>query len=195
MVRKSPNINNTIVPTSSEPDWITPTLKARSQKLSIFKDYLSCEAKHALDLMVMVIKGQCGAAEKTGAKPFSGFDGTALNSAFDKLGWGEDGWYGLLLAPSGACALEKEQLRILIEALDPTVIVTVDEPARQLVAKTVLDYEQLAAWASGTTTDAQGRLLVRVDGFEAALGSETEKQMVWQQLKGASRSEVLRRFR
>jgi len=171
--------------------------------------------------MVLVVKGHRGVAETAGGAPLSGRDGAALKSAFERLGWGaadEDVqyWCGVLLTPLKAEPLADARLRLLIESIDPTVIVTLDEHARLALVGVLLEEKsfvrrlpqpptkggasasspsQTAQWLPKTTTDAGGRLLVSVDGFEAALDSDTSKQRVWQQLKQAAYSEALKRFK
>ncbi|MCL2756892.1 MAG: uracil-DNA glycosylase family protein [Coriobacteriia bacterium] len=212
-------------PTQRDITWLTATLKARALDLEPFAAYLSCGPKRALESMVLVVKGQRGAAEEAGGVPFSGRDGAALKGALVRLGWINPGdedanWCGVLLAPLSvaplsaaplstaplsaaplstaplsAAPLTKERLRLLIEIIDPVVIVTLDEEARQATGKAMLSQQTLSLWHPKTAIDAGGRLLVSVHGFEAALGSEAEKQLVWQQLKQASRAELLKRFR
>ena len=173
---------------------ITQVLEARAQALEPYLKYLSCEADRALESMVFAIKGRCGAAESAGGKALSGRDGVALKAAIERLGWGENGFCSALLTPSAADPLCGRHLRYLIECIDPVVIITLDEEASEAVVKAFLPELDLSMWSPKNPTDAQGRLLVSVSNFEAALDSEVDKQRAWQQLKQASRSEVLKRF-
>jgi len=228
-------------------EWITGMLEARAVELEPYAAYLSCGASRALESMVLVVKGKRGKAEEAGGAPLSGRDGAALQSAFMRLGWentdgGAHNWCGVLLTPRGVAPLAADTLRLLIETIDPMVVVALDGQAFQAVSSALLSRQAVAAtqqpagrtgqsadgawqlvdrtqkpvdrtqspadrtsvrattsqpitWSPGKTTDAGGRLLVSVNGFEAALGAETDKQLVWKQLKQASRAEVLKRFK
>ena len=105
----------------------------------------------------------------------------------------------MLLAPKGVEALCGSHLQLLIETVDPTIIVCLDNEAASAVSEALclkaLPAKKPMRQSQESTTDAGGRLLVYVDGFEAALNSESDKQRVWQQLKQASCSNVIKRFK
>lgn len=196
---------------------ITRTFDLRAQALEPFASFLSCDVRSALDALVLAIKGKPSAGEAAGGLPLSGRDGVALTAAFERLGWSNTEWCGVLLAPGsadlgadpgadlgadsgadpGADSLteEPERLRLLLEILDPLLIVALDEEARVALVNALDVGDHLAAWEKKTAAEAQGRLLISVDDFEAALDSEVEKQLVWQQLKRAARTEALKRLK
>ncbi|MDR2714785.1 MAG: hypothetical protein LBB42_04615 [Coriobacteriales bacterium] len=190
----------TMTNTKTKESQIAATLAARALVLEPFVTALNRSAAQALESMLLVVKGQCGAAENAGGTPFSGNDGAALNRAFEQLGWDEKAWCGLLLESSKvgspkADSLTGEQLNLLIEYIDPVVIIALDEVARQTLLQSMLGAKNLNTWFPRKTREVQGRLLVSVDGFEAALGSDTHKQLVWHQLKQASYAEATKRFK
>ena len=180
--------------TQKDASWAADTQKARAQALEPFDAYLSRNAEQATEAMVLAIKGKRGHAEEAEGTPLSGRDGAALASAFERLEWNERDWCGAVLSPREAPLLTGECLRLFIEVLDPMIVVTLDEEARKEVIQ-ALGREAERADGLRKTIEIQGRLLVNVDGFEAALDSEIDKQHVWQQLKQASRAEVLKRFK
>jgi len=141
--------------------------------------------------MVLLVKGERGAAEEAGGPPFSGADGEALSSALERLGWGANNWCGLLLAPLGRPALAEEGLLLLIETLDPTVVVVSDGAARKAFCEAYAgrDGAGMTLEAFGETT-IQGRRHVCVGEFEQGLASEDAKQRAWLQLKKLDRSRV-----
>ena len=193
--------------------WASATHKARIQALESFIPYLNCGIDRAAESMMLAVKGWRGEAEEAGGKPLSGFDGKALERAFERLEWTTDTWCGILLTPVGAEPLNGDHLRRFIEILDPTVIVALDDAAYRALSEVLSEAFvgnisnevslrqnsiEVSPKQNPKTTDAQGRLLVSVNGFEAALNSlnlEADKQRVWWQLKQASRAEALKRLR
>jgi hypothetical protein len=142
--------------------------------------------------LALCIKGDKGAAEAAGGPPLSGADGAALAKAADTLGWGSDGWCGLLLAGAsagadGADAIDASTLALIIEIVDPQVVVALDESARQALILAYAKSEpalrgQLKA---GAQARVLGRTLASVPDFEGALADPERKQRAWQQLKAA----------
>jgi hypothetical protein len=133
---------------------------------------------------LVAVKGVPGEAEREGGLPFSGADGTALDKAFGRLGWGYGSkdtrtWLGVLL-PSGSF-----DLRLVCEIVDPLAIVALDERARGAIVDAFKSTEEgfLADFTPGAQSTVAGRLLISVDGFEDALSDETAKQRAWAQLK------------
>ena len=169
-----------------------------------------------VETLLLAVKGRRGLAEEARGRPFSGQDGKALGSACERLGWEIQSCCGVLLAPLGPKAetlegngegeikrnagaeaetLKGERLRLLIEILDPMVIVALDKDAYQALSEMFASAEGAPVkWAFETAAEVQGRLLVSIEGFEAALNSEAGKQRVWRQLKQASYAETLKRF-
>ncbi|MDR2035306.1 MAG: hypothetical protein LBP91_01330 [Coriobacteriales bacterium] len=142
---------------------------------------------------VLAIKGQPGEAENKGQPPFFGSDGEALESAFVALGWGSNNWCGIALDLPGKGVVSEQDLRMLIEIIDPTVLLALD---RMAALKLKESYGELlpSIPEPGIMTKLLGRALVFVDGFEAALTSQQEdeaKRRAWQQLKAIKTSPLL----
>jgi len=186
-----------------------------------YKDHLSsssvCE--------VLLIKGTPGSAELSGAAPFSGADGKALSAALESLGWGTDNWVGIItklpvpaLSPEPNAQISSReltpyQLRLIIEVIDPQLIIALDEKAHHDVMAAMAvnseindfvaadhtsgdatqgqrSYPQKATpalWRAGEKTLLSGRLLLIVSDFENSLSDDRSKQQVWAQLKQVAR--------
>jgi hypothetical protein len=144
------------------------------------------------ETLVLVIKGQAGAAEAGGGKPFSGPDGEALDKALSALGWSAGGWLGVLLTAPGLEPLSAEQLRLLCEIVDPLLIIALDEVARQSLREAFARPRPgLAAdFEPGARSQMLGRVFVSVDGFESSLADQAAKQRCWAQLKQAAKQTV-----
>ena len=154
-----------------------------SQQLGSYAAYLSGNGLAS----VLVIKGICGSAEQAGNLPFSGADGEALEKALSALDWGPNVWRGVLLNPQDEQPLDVANLRLIIEAFDPLTIITTDEVARLALiqACSLEKTNQAHLFVPGGTISVLGRMLVSVDGFEAALTNPKAKQVAWMQLKQA----------
>jgi hypothetical protein len=155
-------------------------------QLETYRPYLSGEILTSL----VVLKGKAGVAENAGEAPFFGEDGAALEKALVALGWPDECWCGVLLAPTVPAdtpPLSPGALRLLCEILDPWTIVALDEPARRALVDAFAQVESgfLADFTPGGQTVVLGRNLISVDGFEEALDDSAAKQRVWAQLKRA----------
>lgn len=126
-------------------------------------------------------KGVPGPAERAGGAVCSGDDGVALAKAAVALGYGEDS-----LAAVYVAGLSPDDLRIIIEAIDPAVVVSVDAPARVMVSRAL--GAPLPSY--GVLVRAAGRRFLAVDSFEESLVSDEAKRRSWHQLKAARRKPV-----
>jgi hypothetical protein len=174
----------------------TPVLNPRQSLTHQLKPYVLYLSGDIL-AELLLIKGVAGRAERRGEAPFFGEDGEALEKALRALGWPEDCWCGILLAPPSLQSLRPEGLRLLCETVDPRVIVALDEVARCALIEAFAPVEPKlsATLAPGGQTLVLGRRLISVDGFEEALiagaeGDASAKQRVWAQLKQATPDQV-----
>ncbi|MCL1847626.1 MAG: hypothetical protein FWF91_06660 [Coriobacteriia bacterium] len=139
---------------------------------------------------LVAIKGIPGSAELAGELPFSGDDGLALDKAFGRLGWGFGSldtriWLGVALSLPNQPTLTAQQLQLICETVDPLALVALDDPARLALIHAFTSAEEglLIDFTSGTEASVLGRRLYSVEGFEAALADEKDKQKAWAQLK------------
>jgi hypothetical protein len=163
--------------------WLQPKLPdllaLRRVQLEPFLAYLYGNRQAS----ILVLKGARGTAEQGGSPPFFGADGAALTSAFEALGWGANGWCGILLEPLGLPMLDAQQVRLLVEYIDPLVVVALDAAAAAVLAGG-FEHELFGKKLKmGKKTGVLGRLFLAIDDFESALNNPERKQMVWAQLK------------
>jgi len=72
-----------------------------------------------------------------------------------------------------------ERTRLMVEAVDPRIIIAVDP----LAAEDVLNAYGCEPVSAGTLTRVRGRAFVALEGLEASLSDEALKRRVWRQLK------------
>jgi len=133
--------------------------------------------------VVMAVKGLPGPAESSGDPAMSGADGEAFRKAVETLGWPPEQVFYTLSRPEpglepARCA---DRLRAQVEAIDPRVVVALDQTAAADLAAGF----GLASIEAERPVTISGRLLVVVDGFEASLGDERAKRASWRQLQYA----------
>ncbi|MDO4850964.1 MAG: hypothetical protein Q4A93_03795 [Actinomycetota bacterium] len=126
-------------------------------------------------------KGVPGPAEQAGGAICSGEDGAALAKAAVALGYGEGSFAAVDVA-----GLPPDDLRIIIEAIDPAVVVSVDAPAREVVSQAL----GTSLPVYGVLVRAAGRRFLAVDSFEESLVSDEAKRRSWHQLKAARRKPI-----
>ncbi|MDO4796972.1 MAG: hypothetical protein Q4A01_03020 [Coriobacteriales bacterium] len=129
---------------------------------------------------LLFCKGRASAAEKNGADPFCGADGTALRASLVALGYAPEHWAGLATWDNGGAPLDAELLRRAVLALDPaTVVACDDEAAQALCAAFVTGDLQVP----GQVWSVCGMRMIGLGGFEDALGDSRSKQLMWARLK------------
>lgn len=132
---------------------------------------------------VLFVKGEKGPAEQEGRPLLSGPDGTALRAALIKLGYAPEDWAAVSSSVSPAL------LRRAILALDPATLVVCDEAAtavaRDAFADDLFALADLedALLSPGRVVQVAGMRVLNLGGFEAALASSRQKQVVWAYLK------------
>jgi len=138
---------------------------------------------------ICAIKGIPGEAETNG-KPFFGADAEALERALTTLGWKSNNWCGVAIVLPNKGTLAAQELRLLIETIDPQAIIALDQQAAAALQEGYGTEIMPRIPRPGVKAKLLGRTLVFVDGFEAALASadnQEAKQRVWKQLKALKR--------
>lgn len=132
---------------------------------------------------VLFAKGVPGPAEQAGGALLSGADGKALRAALNKLGYAPEDWAAI------DTSAPPEVLRRAVTALDPSTLVACDEEAaaaiREAYAEDLCelpDFED-ALLSPGRVVQVAGMRVLNLGGFEAALSSSKQKQVVWAYLK------------
>ncbi len=133
---------------------------------------------------VLLLKGLPGPAEAAGGDALSGADGEAVSKALEALGWSPAHSFRALSCPSADLdpALRAKRVRLLVEAVDPRVVIALDELAASDLARA---YE-IAPLRAGAEVQVAGRRLVAVGGFEASLNDPRRKKVAWSQLRVAT---------
>ena len=90
----------------------------------------------------------------------------ALRKALSALGWADEE----AAVVCEAAALAPAELRLVLETLDPLVMVALDEEALYALEET-----------------ASGRRLIDASGFAAALASPEAKRAAWERLKATAK--------
>ena len=139
----------------------------------------------ALLARVALVKGLPGPAEAAGGAALSGPDGEAAEKALLALGWPADSWFATVSRPepdadAGSIAA---RLRLQLEAVDPLVIVALDDTAAADVATA---FELPQSVAPGRPTVVSGRRFVSVQGLEDSLQDPARKRAAWRQLQDAA---------
>lgn len=129
---------------------------------------------------VLVLKGDADPLDIEKGSALAGEDGEALCKALDALGWGGPP-YALCLRDADP-ALSAESLALVVEAVDPDLVIALDGHAASDIAA-ALGVTLIA----GEPAHVRGRLVLAIDDFVASLGDEVKKRRVWSQLKSVRR--------
>lgn len=161
---------------------------------------------------VLCLKGIPGPAELAGGAVCSGTDGDALAKAVIALGYDEGAW-----AAVDVTRLDAQGLRVVIEAIDPQAILTLDGPAREAFVRACSVAESRSPASEGAEAPGDsassgasitrprsaddlpfgvavrvgGRVVVAIDRFETSLADDSKKRISWHQMKAATRNRVL----
>jgi hypothetical protein len=140
-------------------------------------------SRGALLAQVVVVKGFAGPAEASGGAALSGADGVAVVKAVEALGWNAGDIFFALSRPEPGIEAGRraDSLRLLLEAVDPKMVIALDSEARADVAEAL----GVARLPLGEGVRVLGRRVVAVDGFEASLCDPARKKRVWSQLQAA----------
>lgn len=132
---------------------------------------------------VLLAKGKPGPAEEAGGELLSGADGKALRAALLKLGYDPQDWAAI------DASVDAGLFRRAVAALDPNTLVACDEAAAALVRDAFADdlcaLSDLkdAVLSPGRVVQVAGMRVLNLGGFEEALSSDRQKQVVWSYLK------------
>jgi hypothetical protein len=132
---------------------------------------------------VLFAKGRPGPAEQAGGTLLSGADGKALRAALNKLGYAPEDWAAI------DTSVTPELLRRAVTALDPSTLVACDDEAAMVIrnayAENLCELANLddALLSPGRVVQVAGMRVLNLGGFEAALASSRQKQVVWAYLK------------
>ena len=129
----------------------------------------------------LLVKGRPGPEDLARGKALAGADGEAARKALDALGVDTSSVFGICSRPVEDAAPDRlqERLAFQIEAVDPALIIALDEDA----AVDVVSIAGLERPAYGDLVEWRGRRIVAIEGLEASLADEARKRRVWSQFK------------
>lgn len=128
---------------------------------------------------VLLVKGSPGEQDRAGKRAFAGEDGAAITKALDAL--------ELPASRCGVCSRvgdttrtgRVERLRLIIEAVDPRVVIALDPDA----AGDCSDALGIEPLVPGRVARVLGRDVLSTDDFAASLADTAAKRRVWDQLR------------
>lgn len=131
-----------------------------------------------------LIKGLPGPAEVKGGATLSGLDGIAADLALSALGYDPMDAFRIMSRPEPGIEVARrgERLRLVIEAVDPGLVIALDAEA----AEDLSEAFGVAPLRFGKPVQVLGRTIVAVDGLEASLTDQARKRRVWRQLQSVS---------
>jgi len=128
----------------------------------------------------VVVKGTPRDADRSSGTALAGADGEAARKALDALG--VDGPIFATCSrpsPRGTPEMASGRLRLVIEALDPSLVIALD----RIAADDVSAAFGVPDLVFGQPVDAFGRTILAVDDLEGSL-TDGRKADVWQQFRG-----------
>ena len=141
---------------------------------------------------IVLVKGDLDEAGELAAGP----DGAALRKALGAIGYAPEDFCVLASvagAGDGAVAVGEtlpcELFREALEALDPEAVLLLDNSAADVMRETyadmlvAIDDFDTAMLKPGLVAHVQGRRVLALDGFEAALTDKAAKQRMWAYIK------------
>ena len=142
---------------------------------------------------IVLVKGDLDEAERSGGELAAGPDGAALRKALGAIGYAPED-FCVLASVAGAGdgageALPCELFREALETLDPEAVLLLDNSAADVMRETyadmlvAIDDFDTAMLKPGLVAHVQGRRVLALDGFEAALTDKAAKQRMWAYIK------------
>ena len=145
---------------------------------------------------IVLVKGDLDEAERSGGELAAGPDGAALRKALGAIGYAPEDFCVLASVAGvgdGAVAVGEtlpcELFREALEALDPEAVLLLDNNAADAMRETyadmlvAIDDFDTAMLKPGLVAHVQGRRVLALDGFEAALTDKAAKQRMWAYIK------------
>ncbi len=137
---------------------------------------------------IVLVKGDLDEAERSGGELAAGPDGAALRKALGAIGYAPEDFCVLASVAVGE-TLPCELFREALEALDPEAVLLLDNNAADVMRETyadmlvAIDDFDTAMLKPGLVAHVQGRRVLALDGFEAALTDKAAKQRMWAYIK------------
>ncbi len=142
---------------------------------------------------IVLVKGDLDEAECSGGELAAGADGAALRKALGAIGYAPED-FCVLASVAGAGdgageALTCDLFREALETLDPEAVLLLDNSAADVMRETyadmlvAIDDFDTAMLKPGLVAHVQGRRVLALDGFEAALTDKAAKQRMWAYIK------------
>lgn len=128
---------------------------------------------------VLLVKGEPGAADLAEGVALAGEDGIAADKALDAIGAPAHRFALCTRLPGLAQEVRLERLALIVEAVDPRIVIALDP----LAARDIADACETGPLTPGVLISWRGRSILAVDGLEASLSDATLKRRVWAQLK------------
>jgi hypothetical protein len=129
---------------------------------------------------VVLVKGSPDDAERASRTALSGEDGAAAAKALSALGFDPERTWAAFSRPArGDAGAYARRLEMIVEAVDPRLVIALDDEAAQDLAAAY----RLPALAAGRPVVARGRVLGSVGGLAASLADPASKARVWQRFK------------
>jgi len=128
---------------------------------------------------IVLVKGSPGPEDRTAGRVLAGPDGEAAAKALDALGLPAERYAVCSRPGRGSRSAGIGRLALVIESVDPALVIALDTEAAADVAKALGE----ARLVAGRPTRIRGRTVLAIDGLEASLGDERLKRRVWRQLR------------
>lgn len=128
---------------------------------------------------VLLVKGEPGDEDREARRALAGADGDAANKALDALGLSPARYAVCSRTGEGSGSARTDRLRLIVEAVDPRVVVAVDAGAANDLGEALSS----AMPRPGELARIGGRAVLVIDDFAASLGDEARKRRVWRQLQ------------
>ena len=128
---------------------------------------------------IVLVKGLPGPDDRSAGRVLAGADGDAADKALEALGLAPERFAVCSRPGRSGAAVRAERLALIIEAVDPSIVVALDPQASSDVALAF----GVNAITSGEPLRLRGRTVLALDGLEASLADERLKRRVWRQLQ------------
>ncbi|HEX9093975.1 MAG TPA: hypothetical protein VF902_08325 [Coriobacteriia bacterium] len=132
---------------------------------------------------VLLVKGEPGEADRATRTALAGPDGEAASKALERLGFDPRSAWATCSRPGrGDEAALSARLRLIIEAVDPAMVLGLDAVAAEDLARAL----GIAMLRSGVPVTVMGRVVGSLEGLEASLGDAAAKARVWRQMQAVA---------